>query len=402
MEIEIKQLVLAVKSIANEKNLPEEQVQDIIEQSLAAAYRKDYGDKEQHVEAKLNQNDGTLTVYITKQVVEEVEDPATEITLDEAKKIDSSAEIDGEVVLEDHPKVFGRVAAQTAKQVLLQRLRESEREVVLEEYEDKIGTVINGTVSRVESKVVRVDLGRAQGILPVSEQIRGEYYSVGQRLKVYLKDVERSGRGPQLILSRANTEFIKHLFRSEVPEMENGAVEIKSIAREAGIRTKLAVHSTVPGVDAVGTFVGGHGIRVQAVMGEIGDQEKIDIIPWDEDPATFISNALAPTVVDEVRLDEKEGRAEVIVADDQLSIAIGRQGQNVRLASKLTEWEIDVKSEDKTPAEEAPREAKARKKFASKADLESSLLSTLENGTEADETEASDGNDEAAASSEEE
>lgn len=393
MQIEVKQLVLAVKTIASEKNLPEEDVQDIIEQALAAAYRKDFGTKEQTVEAQLNQTNGDLTVKVHKNVVEEVSDPNIEISLEEAKKLDKDAEVDGEVVVVDHPKTFGRVAAQTAKQVLLQRLRESEREVVLEEYEDKIGTVINGTVSRVESRVVRIDLGRAQGILPASEQIRGEYYSVGQRLKVFLKDVERGGRGPQLILSRGNTDFIEHLFRNEVPEMENGAVEIKAIAREAGVRTKIAVHSTVPGVDAVGTFVGGHGIRVQAVMSEIGDQEKIDIIDWDEDDITFISNALAPTQVEEVRLNTDDGhRAEVIVNEDQLSIAIGKQGQNVRLASKLTGWEIDIKAAQEA-AQEEEKEEKPKKTYTSKAELEESLLSTLEGSDEEAEEATSEEDD---------
>ena len=223
-----------------------------------------------------------------------MENPATELTLDAAKELKKDAAI-GDVVEEKFEATsFGRVAAQTAKQVVLQKLREAEREVVLEEFADKIGTVITGTVQRVEPRVVRVELGKAIGILPASEQIPGEYYSIGSRIKVFLKDVERENRGPQLILSRANEAFVDYLFRQEVPEMETGAVEIKALAREAGKRTKLAVASTVPGVDPVGTFVGGHGTRVTAVMNEIGDQEKIDIVTYDDDIKNYIANALSP------------------------------------------------------------------------------------------------------------
>lgn len=375
MKLEVKQLILASKAIAAEKNLPEDSVTDIIEQALAAAYRKDYGDREQDVSVQLNQSSGDMKVLITKTVVDEVDNEFTEISLEDARKKKKSYEVGDEFVEEDKPTEFGRVAAQTAKQVLLQRLREAEREIVLAEYEDKIGTVINGTVSRVESRVVRIDLGRAQGIMPKSEQIRGEYYSVGQRLKVYLKDVERENRGPQLILSRATTAFIEYLFRNEVPEMENGAVEIRAIAREAGIRTKLAVHSTVPGVDAVGTFVGGHGIRVQAVMSEIGDQEKIDIIEWEEKDEDLIRNALAPAEIQGVELEKDNKKAIVTVGEDQLSIAIGKGGQNVRLASKLSGWEIDVKPPEEKQESEKP---KKKKTYVSKAELEDSLLTALE------------------------
>jgi len=400
MEIKVKQLVLGVQTLADEKNLEKEAVQEAVEQAMAAAWRKDYGEREMNVTAKLNQKTGELTVFVHKNVIEEVEDEITQISLKDAKKINEDAELEQDIIVKsEKPTTFGRVAAQTAKQVLLQRLRESEREVVMEEYEDKIGSVVNGTVARVESRLVRVDLGRGQGIMPISEQIRGEYYSVGQRIKVYLKDIDREGHNPQLILSRANTKFIEHLFQNEVPEMENGAVVIKEIAREAGVRTKLAVDSTVPGVDAVGTFVGGHGIRVQAVMSEIGDSEKIDIIPFDEDKKTFITNALSPTEVGEVRLNEEDKRAEVFVREDQLSIAIGKQGQNVRIASKLAGYDIDIKelkkeSEDVVAPEEASSEdagntkkpAKKKKSYVPKAELEESLLSTLEQNGEDDTT----------------
>lgn len=373
-ELNIKQLTLAVRTIAEEKNLPEEIVLAVIEQAVAAAWRRDNGERDQEVRCELNVNDGTAAVYVAREVVEEVGSNLVEINLADAKKIKKDATI-GDIIEEKHEVTsFGRVAAQTAKQVVLQRLREAEREVVLAEYEDKIGTVVNGTVQRIEPKVVRVELGKANGIIPQSEQIQGEFYNVGSRIKVFIKDIERDNRGPQLILSRGNTEFVEYLFRQEVPELETGAVEIKAIAREAGRRTKLAVASTVPGVDPVGTFVGGHGTRVQAVMNEIGDQEKIDIITYDEDIEQFIKNALSPAEVAKVEIDKKEKRAKIFVSEEQQSIAIGRAGQNVRLASRLTGYELDI--EQSTPAKTKVEAKKPR------VDIEDSLLSALEESTE--------------------
>lgn len=367
-DLNIKQLTLAVRTIAEEKNLPEETVLSVIEQAIAAAWRRDNGTRDQLVRASLNINNGTAVVSVVKTVVEEVENDANQIGLEEAKEIDPTAELGGEVVMETHNvTTFGRVAAQTAKQVILQRLREAEREVVLAEFEDKIGTVVIGTVQRVESRVVRIELGKAVGIMPQSEQIPGEYYGVGRRIKVYIKDIEREGRGPQLILSRGNEEFVRFLFNQEVPEMETGAVEIKAIAREAGRRTKLAVSSALPGVDPVGTFVGGHGARVQAVMNEIGEQEKIDIIPYEEDAAGFIANAMSPAEVLSVTVNEDEKRATVYVSEDQQSIAIGRAGQNVRLASRLTGYELDIEAKAPVKAEPKPRK-----------NIEDSLMSVVE------------------------
>jgi len=371
-DLNLKQLALSIKQIADEKNLPEDTVHDIIEQAIAAAFRRDFGDREQEVRAEMNAATGDVTVYTTKEVVEEVGDDTVEISLADAQKVDPKAEIGGTVEVTDHPTSFGRVAAQTAKQVILQKLREAEREVVMEEYEDKIGTVIVGTVQRVEPRVVRVELGKAVGIIPQSEQIPGEYYSIGSRVKVFLKDVERGNRGPQLILSRANEAFIEYLFRQEVPEMENGAVEIKAIAREAGKRTKIAVNSTVQGVDPVGTFVGGHGTRVQAVMNEIGDQEKIDIITFSEDPTEFITNALSPAEVKKITIDEATKHARVDVAEDQLSIAIGRGGQNVRLASRLTGYELDIEA-SKANGTAVPKQKK---------NVEDSLMNAIEEVTD--------------------
>jgi len=349
MDFDFKQLATVVRAIAEEKNLEEDAVKGIVEQALAAAYRRDYGDREQEVRVNLNLNTGDIDVYVTKEVVESVDDERSQLNLKEAQVMKKDAAIGDFIEVHQDIKDFGRVAAQTAKQVILQRLREAEREIVLNEYEDKIGTLINAIVARVEGNIVRVDLGKAQGIMPRSEQIQSERYHPGQRLKVYLKDVERGFRGPQLVVSRGNTAFVEWLFRAEVPEMEGGAVEIKQIAREAGVRTKLAVASSVQGVDPVGTFVGGHGTRVNAVMSEIGEQEKIDIVVWSDDPVAYITNALSPTKVSKVNITDK--KASVIVPEDQLSIAIGRGGQNVRLASKLTGYELDIVSEGQSQPE---------------------------------------------------
>jgi N utilization substance protein A len=370
-ELNLKQLTLAVRTIADEKNLPEEVVLSVIEQAIAAAWRRDNGERDQEVRAELNVNDGTAVVYVGREVVEVVGSEAHEISLEDAKKLKKDAQL-GDIIEDSHEvSSFGRVAAQTAKQVVLQRLREAEREVVLAEYEDKIGTVVNGTVQRVEPRVVRIEIGKASGIIPQSEQIQGEFYSVGSRLKVFIKDIERENRGPQLILSRGNEQFVEYLFRQEVPELETGAVEIKAIAREAGRRTKLAVASTVPGVDPVGTFVGGHGTRVQAVMNEIGDQEKIDIVTFDANSEQFIKNALSPAEVSKVEINEADKRAKVFVNEDQQSIAIGRGGQNVRLASRLTGYELDIEQAA------APKVAEKPKK-----NIEDSLLDAIEGATE--------------------
>lgn len=368
-DLNVKQLLLAVRTIAEEKNLPEETVMSVIEQAIAAAWRRDNGERDQDVRAELNTNEGTAKVFVRWTVVDTVENPAAELTVEEAQKKKKGAKID-DVIEEGHEVTsFGRVAAQTAKQVVLQRLREAEREVVLEEYEDKIGTIVTGVVQRVEPRVVRVELGKAVGILPQSEQIQGEFYSIGSRIKVFIKDIERDNRGPQLILSRANEAFVEFLFRQEVPEMETGAVEIKAIAREAGRRTKLAVYSSVPGVDPVGTFVGGHGTRVQAVMNEIGDQEKIDIIPFSDDADEFIRSALGPAEVAKVEIDKEAKRAKVFVTEDQQSIAIGRAGQNVRLASRLTGFELDIETASSTTKSAEPK--------VPKKNIEDSLLDAV-------------------------
>lgn len=391
--LDLKQFPEMVRLIAEEKGLSEETVLGVVETAIAAAWRRDHGEHDMDVRATLNLNSGEADVYVARTVVEDgvAYNPDTEIPQAEA----GADKAVGDVVEEKHQVTsFGRVAAQTAKQVVLQRLREAEREAVLSEFADKIGTVVTGTVARVESRVVRIDVGKVSGIMPRSEQIEGEYYSVGSRIKVYVKSIEQGDRGAQLIFSRGNAAFIEYLFRQEVPELETGAVEIMGIAREAGRRTKIAVRSNMAGADPVGTFVGGRGVRVQAVINEIGDRERIDVINWSDNPSEYIREALSPAEVARVEIDGK--KATVYVKEDQQSIAIGRQGQNVRLASKLTGYDIDVELLKKT----APRKRK---------NAEDALLSALEaaEAAEADEaaeaTEASEvteapASDEAAAS----
>ena len=364
--LDLKQMSSMVDIIAEEKGLPKETVLDVIEQAIAAAWRKDNGDRDMNVRATLNTKTGEADVFVSREVIEDeiAYNPATEIPLKEAGK---GAKL-GDMVEEKHKvTTFGRVAAMTAKQVVIQRLREAENDAVLTAFEDKIGSIVTGTVSRVEPRLVRVDLGRASGIIPRSEQIDGEYYSVGSRIKVYIKNIERGDKGAQLILSRGSAEFVECLFRQEVPEIENGTVKICGIAREAGRRTKIAVTATVPGIDPVGTFVGGRGVRVQAVMNEIGDKEKIDIVTWSDNPSEYIREALSPAEINKVDIDGK--KAKVYVNDDQQSIAIGSKGQNVRLASKLTGYEIDIELMKSAP----------KKK---KQNVEDSLLSALEEAEE--------------------
>ena len=384
--LDLKQMSAMVDIIAEEKGLPKETVLGVIEQAIAAAWRKENGDRDMNVRATLNTNTGAADIYVAREVIEDglAYNPATEIPQAEAGE---GKEL-GDIVEEHHVvNNFGRVAAQTAKQVVIQRLREAENNAVLTEYEDKIGTVVTGLVTRVEPRLVRIDLGRANGIMPRSEQIEGEYYTVGGRIKVYIKKIERDDRGAQLVLSRGCPEFVEYLFRQEVPEIDNGTVSIKGIAREAGRRTKMAVISNVSGIDPVGTFVGSRGVRVQAVMNEIGDKEKIDIVTWSDNPSEYIREALSPAEVNKVEiipLEETSSEAEksnkparqtaiVYVSEEQQSIAIGKQGQNVRLASKLTGYELNI--------ELVKSSSKKKKK-----NVEDSLLGALEEADTVEET----------------
>jgi transcription termination/antitermination protein NusA len=377
----------AVMQIADEKSLSKERVLEVVEAALAAAYKKDYGKKGQVIKAHFDEVAKAAEFFLVKEVVDEttrefVEETEEEegvevareefdieegklprfnrerdITLEDAKKIKKSYKLGDLVELElESQDTFGRVAAQTAKQVIIQRIREAERETMFEEYKEKEGQVVNGIVQRVEGRNVFVDLGKSVGILFPSEQIEGENYRVGQHLKVFLVRVESDTKGPGLLLSRANPAMVEHLFTLEVPEIFTGTVQIKAISREAGSRTKIAVATSEEGVDPIGSCVGQKGTRVQAIIDELGG-EKIDIIEWSEDASKFISAALSPAKVLGVELFEDEMRAVVTVPNDQLSLAIGKRGQNVRLAAKLTGWKLDVVSNDEPVAEESAPES---------------------------------------------
>lgn len=383
------QFISAIEQICEEKGLSRDVVLEAVEHALIAAYKKDYGDKDQEVRVELDRDSGEVRIFVTKEVAKEVENPFLQMTLEQAKTYKKTAKIGDEIEYEEDNKDFGRVAAQTAKQVIIQRIREAERDVVFSEYQDKVETILNGVVQRVEGNNVFIDLGKAVGIMFAGEQIHHEQYYSGQRLKVFVVRVEQTARGPQVVVSRSHPNMIKKLFEMEVPEMATGTVEIVNVAREAGNRTKLAVKSNVEGVDAVGTFVGGRGTRVQAVMADLGD-EKIDIIPYSEDPKVYIANALSPTKVINVKIDEAEQKALVKVPEDQLSLAIGKQGQNVRLAAKLTGWNVDIDGADEAHVEETA-EAVAEQAKPAKVNLEDSLIAaTSENETEKIETSEKD------------
>ena len=371
------QFISAIEQICEEKGISKDVVMETIEMALIAAYKKDFGDKDQEVRVEVDPKTGDPRIFITKEVVKEVDNPHLEISVADAQVIRSSAKVGETVEIEDVNKDFGRVAAQTAKQVIIQRIREAEREVVYNEYQDKEDTIMNGSVQRVEHGNVFIDLGRTTGIMFPSEQIHGERYYPGQRVKVYVVRVENTLKGPQIVVSRSHPNLIRRLFGMEVPEIATGNVEIVNIAREAGARTKIAVKSNVEGVDPVGTFVGGRGTRVQAVMANIGD-EKIDIIPYDEDIKRYIANALSPAKnIGEVTIDEAEHRAVVKVPEDQLSLAIGRSGQNVRLAAKLTDWNIDIDGGDDAGIESVA-EAAAEEVPKKRVDLEEEIIAAAQ------------------------
>ena len=315
--------------------------------AMVAAYKKHMRTKEAtNIEAILDEQSGEIGVFSTKLVVDKVEDPETQISLADAKEIDEDVELDDEVKIEVTPEQFGRIAAQSAKQVITQRIREAERNLVLQEFMDKKGTLTTGIIQRVENRNVIVNIGKIDAIMPQKEQIPGEYYKPGNRIRVFVLNVKETTRLPQVIVSHAHAEIVRELFELEVPEIEDGIVEIKSISREAGYRTKIAVWSNDPEVDSVGACIGPRGSRIQTIVGELKN-EKIDIVRYSEDPVEYIVNALSPARVVSVDIladDEYAHEAMVVVPDDQLSLAIGREGQNVRLAHKLTGWKIDIKS----------------------------------------------------------
>ena len=367
------QFLSAIEQICEEKGISRDMVLDAIEAAIIAAYKKDFGDKEQEVRAELNPDTGEATIFVSKEVVENVEDTMTQITLAAANKIKKTAVIGDLVEIKEENRDFGRVAAQTAKQVIVQRIREAERDVVFSEFSDKEGTIINATVQRFENGNTYIDLGRATGVIFPGDQIPNEKYYPGQKIKVFVVRVEQTSRGPQIVVSRSHPDMVRRLFEMEVPEISNGSVEIAGIAREAGARTKIAVKSNTAGVDPVGTFVGGRGTRVQAVMGELGE-EKIDIIGYSEDPVEFITNALYPTKVINVKLDAENKKAIVRVPEDQLSLAIGKSGQNVRLAAKLTGWNVDIDGADDAGIEATAEEVKDKPQPKKTSDLEDALI----------------------------
>lgn len=337
----------AAEQLEREKGISKDVLVSSLCDALVAAYKKHIRDKDaENVEAILDESTGEIGVFRTKVVVEEVENEDLEISLEDAKEIDEEVEIDDEVKIEVTPENFGRIAAQSAKQVITQRIREAERKLVLDEFLSKKGTLITGIIQRRDERNVIVNIGKTDAIMPSREQIPGEYYKPGNRIRVFVLDVKETSRLPQVIVSQAHPEIVRELFELEVPEIEDGIVEIKSIAREAGFRTKLAVWSNDPSVDSVGACIGPRGSRIQTIVGELKN-EKIDIVRYSEDPVEYIVNALSPARVVSVDIladDEYSHDAMVVVPDDQLSLAIGREGQNVRLAHKLTGWKIDIKS----------------------------------------------------------
>lgn len=337
------QLFDAIDALAKEKGIEKETLLEALEAALISAYKKNFKSAT-NVRVELDEEKGTMQIFSRKTVVEEVEDEQQEVTLEEAQSIDPNYELDDVIEVKVTPKDFGRIAAQAAKQVVTQRVREAERGVIYNEYIDREEDVMTGIIQRHDSRFVYVDLGKIEAKLPTSEQMSNEQYHAHERIKVYVTKVENTNKGPQILISRSHPGLLVRLFEMEVPEIYDGIVEIKSVAREAGDRSKIAVYAEDPEVDPVGSCVGQKGQRVQAIVDELNG-EKIDIVEWSEDPTVYVSNALSPSKVIDVILDEEERATTVIVPDYQLSLAIGKRGQNARLAAKLTGWKIDIKSE---------------------------------------------------------
>lgn len=349
----------ACEELERERGISKEVLIASLCDAMVAAYKKHMHVKEAaNIEAILDEQTGEIGVFSTKLVVKEVEDPDTQISLEEAKEIDEEVELDDEVKIEVTPDQFGRIAAQSAKQVITQRIRDAERNNILNEFLDKKGTLTTGIIQRVENRNVIVNIGKTDAIMPQKEQIPREYYKPGNRIRVFVLNVKETNKLPQVIVSHAHAEIVRELFELEVPEIEDGIVEIKSIAREAGFRTKIAVWSNDPEVDSVGACIGPRGSRIQTIVGELKN-EKIDIVRWSPDPVEYIVNAISPARVVSVDImtDDAETKdALVVVPDDQLSLAIGREGQNVRLAHRLTGWKIDIKSVSQMENEEGVNE----------------------------------------------
>lgn len=339
------ELSRVIELVWKEKGIDKRILIEALESALVSAAKKKFGPN-RNIEAKYNEETGEIDIVEFKSVVESVENPDIHISVEEARKLDPNAEIGDSIGVLLDSSLFGRMSAQTAKQVVMQKLREAEKNVIFNEFKDQSGKIVSGEVKRFENGAIVVKLAKVEAYIPQREQIPREVFRPQENIRAYMLEIERTGRGPQIILSRASPQFIVKLFSSEVPEIKEGIVEIKGVAREAGVRSKIAVYSKEPGVDPVGACVGFKGSRVQRVVQELRG-EKIDIIEWSPDPARFVMHALSPANVSEVIIDDNEKMLEVIVPDDQLSLAIGRKGQNVRLASQLLDWKIDIKSESK-------------------------------------------------------
>ncbi len=337
------ELLQALNDLGKEKGIEPAVILEAVEAALISAYKKNFGSA-QNVQVTIDSVTGDFHVYTCYDVVEEVNNEKTEISLADAQKQNPSYEV-GDVVTEEvTPRNFGRIAAQTAKQVVVQRIREAERGMIYSEFSERESDIVTGTIQRIENRNYYIDLGKIEAVLGPSEQIPGESYAMFDRIKTYIVEVRKSAKGPQIMVSRTHPGLLKRLFELEVPEIQDGVVEIKSVAREAGARSKLSVYSHDENVDCIGACIGAKGARVQAIVDELRG-EKIDIVKWSEDPGIYIANALSPAKVIDVQINEEEKKARVIVPDYQLSLAIGKEGQNARLAAKLTGWKIDIKSE---------------------------------------------------------
>lgn len=345
--IDNKQLIVAIQELEKEKGIKKDYLLDSIESALLTAYKRNYNSQE-NVKVVVDGETGASHLYSVKEVVEHAENPILQISLEEARKIDKEAQIGSTVDVELVPKNFGRIAAQTAKQVIIQKLREAEREIIYSEYSERKGEIVSGIIQKADQNIVVMDLGKVEGVMPAKEQIPTEKYHVNDKIKGYILDVEKGAKGvPQVVISRACPEFVKKLFEFEIPEIYEGVIEIKAVSRDAGSRSKVAVYSPNENIDPVGSCVGQKGVRIQNIINELNG-EKIDVIEWNADLSIYISSALLPAQVMAVDIDEENRIAQVIVPDDQLSLAIGKSGQNARLAAKLTglsDWRIDIKSE---------------------------------------------------------
>jgi len=345
-----KEFFEALEELSIEKGINKDYILDAIETALVTAYKRNFNSQE-NVKIVIDEDKASIKVYSLKEVVEEVFDPAIEIDLDSAKKINKKAKLEDIVEVEITPANFGRISAQTAKQVIIQKLREAEREIVFTEYSDRQGEIVSGIVQRVDKNLVIVDLGRIEGIMTANEQVPGEGYQVNDKIKAYVVEVTKNNKGvPQMIISRTHPGFVRRLFELEIPEIYEGLIEIKNIVREPGSRTKIAVYSKDMNIDPVGSCVGPRGIRIQNILNEL-KEEKIDVVEWSEDPVQYIASALSPATVLAVDIDEENMTSKVVVPDNQLSLAIGKDGQNARLSAKLTGWKIDIKSESQIKGE---------------------------------------------------